>query len=175
MTKVVIVNVVATASLGQKLDLYELGKFKEIFHHSDVYGGRVAYFKMGKMKGKVSFFPSGKMISVGTRSEFQAFHELEQAMKFLVKKGFAKPVNLYPKTQNIVATVDFEKSLNLETLCEKSKAIYEPEQFSGAILRLEKPFKTSVLVFASGKVVITGLKSSAQIESTLQQLSLLVE
>jgi len=48
----------------------------------------------------------------------------------------------------------------MERILETTKAIYEPEQFPGAILRLKEPFKTSMLIFASGKVVITGLKSS---------------
>lgn len=170
-----IVNVVATASLDQELDLYELGEFKEIFHDSEVYGGRVAYFKTAAMQGKVSIFTSGKMISVGTRSEQQAAHELELAVTFLVEKGFAKPVHVEPKTRNIVVTADFEKSLNLEKLSETSKVIYEPEQFPGAILRFEKPYKASILIFASGKTVITGLTSSTQIEPTIQQLKLLIE
>jgi transcription initiation factor TFIID TATA-box-binding protein len=115
------------------------------------------------------------MIGVGTKSEPQAFHELATAMNFLIEKGYAKPVELKPQTHNIVATADFEKSLNLEKLSETSKAIYEPEQFPGAILRFEKPYKTSILVFASGKVVIAGLKSSGQIEPTLQQLEQFIE
>ena len=57
-----IVNVIATAALEQKVDLLKVSKFKEIFHDSDVYGGRVAYFKKDDMVGKVSIFPSGKMI-----------------------------------------------------------------------------------------------------------------
>ena len=175
MVKTEIVNVVATASIQQELDFYELRKHKEIFHDSDVYGGRVAYFKTEKMQGKVSIFNTGKMISVGTKSETQALQELELAMSFLVENGFAKPVELNVKTHNMVITADFEKSLNLERLSEFSKVIYEPEQFPGAILRLEKPYKTSILIFASGKTVITGLTSSTQIEPTMQQLKLLIE
>jgi TATA-box binding protein (TBP) (component of TFIID and TFIIIB) len=35
---------------------------------------------------------------------------------------------------------------------------------------LVQPFKTSVLVFASGKIVITGLKSSEQIEQVIKRI-----
>jgi TATA-box binding protein (TBP) (component of TFIID and TFIIIB) len=175
MIKTDIVNVVATASIYQEIDFYELRKNKEIFHDSDVYGGRVAYFKTPEMKGKVSIFQSGKMISVGTRSETQACNELQLATKFLVDKGYAKAVELNFKTKNMVVTADFEKSLNLEKLSENTKAIYEPEQFPRAIVRFEKPYKTCVLVFASGKAVITGLKSTTQIEPTIAQLKKIVE
>jgi transcription initiation factor TFIID TATA-box-binding protein len=115
------------------------------------------------------------MISVGTKNETQAHKELKLATEFLVERGYAKIVELNFKTQNIVVTTDFEKSLNLEKLSENTKAIYEPEQFPGAIVRLEKPYKTSILVFASGKAVITGLKCTTQIEPTIEQLKKIVE
>jgi transcription initiation factor TFIID TATA-box-binding protein len=175
VTKIKIVNVVATASLDQFMNFEELRKQKEIFYDSDVYGGRVAYFKTPYMEGKVSIFSSGKLISIGTKSEAQAFTELKLAMSFLVERHLAKSAELQSKTQNLVVTVDFEASLNLELLSENLRAIYEPEQFPGAILRLEQPFKTSVLLFASGKAVITGLKNSEHIEPTVQMLKQLIE
>jgi len=170
-----IVNVVATTSICQELDFDELGKNKEIFHDSDVYGGRVAYFKTENMQGKVSIFSSGKMISIGTKSEKQAYQELKLASDFLVGKGYAKPVNLDFKTQNLVVTADFGKSLSLEKLSEETKAIYKPEQFSGAILRFSKPYKTGILIFASGKTVITGLRSQEHLEPTIKKLQRIVE
>jgi transcription initiation factor TFIID TATA-box-binding protein len=168
--RVSIVNVVATAALGQSLDFDELKEHEEIFHDSRVYGGRVAYYKAPSMEGRVSIFRSGKMISVGAKTEKKAFQQLHLAMNFLTKKGFVKPVELDFRTRNIVVTADFGKSLNLEKLAENSKAIYEPEQFPGAILRIDKPSKASVLVFASGKIVITGLTKQSQIIPTINRL-----
>ena len=170
MVKTTVVNVVVTAALNQALDLDELGKFREILHDPDIYGGRVAYFKTSNMDGKVSIFSSGKMISVGTTSEKKAFCELEYAKKFLVEKGFTKPILLQPKIRNIVLTADLEKSINLEELSKKCKMIYEPEQFPGGTLRIEEPYKATILIFASGKVVITGLKSSNQIKPAIRKL-----
>lgn len=175
MIKTEIVNVVATASLGTPIDLEQLRKFNEIFHDSDVYGGKVAYFKTSGMCGKVSIFFSGKMISVGTKSEAQSFKELEIAQQFLMKKGYAKLTELKPIVQNIVAMVNFGEKLNLGKLCEYPKTIYEPEQFPGAILRLDNPFKVSVLLFASGKAVIAGLRSSRQIEPIISILTQIIK
>jgi len=176
MTKTAIVNVVATAALNQELDLDELAKFREILHDSVVYGGRVAYFKSPKMKGKVSIFASGKMISVGTKSEEEAFHELEHTKGFLIEKGFIKSTRsldrsfLQPKIRNIVVVTEFGKSVNLEELSLRKRMIYEPEQFPGGIMRIERPFKATVLIFSSGKAVIAGLRSSKQINPTIQKL-----
>ena len=174
MVKVQIVNVVATASVNQPMDFEKLRMYSEIFHDSDVYGGRVAYFRTKTMHGKVSIFLSGKMISVGTKSEEQAQKELHMAKQFLFDNSFIKDVELHPCIQNLVVTVDFEHALNLEELSQKTRAIYEPEQFPGAILRISQPFKTSVLIFASGKIVITGLKSQSEIKPTIESLEKII-
>lgn len=171
MVKTIIVNVVATASLDQVLDFDEIRVHKEILHDSNVYGGRVAYYKIPIMEGRVSLFSSGKMISVGTKSEDRAASELEAAMNFLVAKGHVKRVKLNPEVRNLVATIDLDRSINLEELALKLKSIYEPEQFPGMIIRMREPFKATILLFASGKAVITGLKSSAQTSLVVKQLS----
>ena len=152
------------------MDFEVMRKYKEILYDSDVYGGRVAYFKTAEMTGKVSIFSSGKLISSGTKDRNQAFKELESAMNFLASNHLAKKVKLQPKTQNIVAIADFEKSISLERISEDTNAIYEPEQFPGAILRLEAPYKATVLLFASGKAVVTGLKSSDQLRPTIRRI-----
>ena len=170
-----IVNVVATAALNQEVDLEEIRKFDDVFHDSNVYGGRVAYFKTKTMQGKVSIFPSGKMISVGTKSEENASKELEAAKDYFVKKGIISDVSLEPKVRNMVVCVDFGKQVNLEDLALEEHVIYEPEQFSGAIFRILKPYKASVLIFASGKTVITGLTSSNQVETVIERLERLLK
>jgi len=56
MVKVSIVNVVATAALGQRVDLEELGRYPQIVHDAEIYGGRVAYFRAPKVAGEVTIF-----------------------------------------------------------------------------------------------------------------------
>lgn len=175
MVKARIVNVVATASLNQVIDFSELRKFKVISYNSDVYGGRVAYFKDADMHGRVSIFNSGKLISVGTKSEKESVHELNKTLNFLVGKGFVKPIVLNPKIQNIVVTANLGSILNLDGLALASNIIYEPEQFPAVILRLKEPYKASILIFASGKVVITGLKTSEQIKPIMKKLQHFIE
>ena len=165
-----VVNVVATAALNQKIDFSELRKLGEILHHSDIYGGRVAYFKSPNMKGKVSIFASGKMISIGTKSEKEAAYELEYVKDFLVEKGFIQPTTVKKKIQNIVVMANFGESINLEELAKNYNIIYEPEQFPGGILRIEEPYKATVLIFASGKAIVTGLRSSDQIKPITQKV-----
>lgn len=92
-----------------------------------------------------------------------------------MEKGFVNDVVLEPKTQNIVVSVDFGVPIELEALSQGTGAIYEPEQFPGVILRVKEPFVCSVLVFGSGKVVLTGLKCQTQIEPTIKNLKEIIE
>ncbi len=121
------------------------------------------------MKGKVSIFASGKMISAGTKSEKEAARELEYVKDFLVEKGLIRPTVLKQKVENIVVTVNFRKSIGLEELCGNYEMVYEPDQFPGAILKIEA-YKATVLIFASGKAVITGLKASNQIKPVVREI-----
>ncbi len=175
MAKMSVVNVVATANLGQTIELQKLDGFPEITHNPKIYGGRAAYFRSSKIKGEVTIFSSGKMISAGTITEEKAFENLLMAANFLVEIGVARKTKLRPETQNIVTVVTFEDCVNLEKFSETQRVIYEPEQFPGAILRLEEPYKASVLLFASGKAVITGLKCGGQIEPTICLLKKIID
>jgi transcription initiation factor TFIID TATA-box-binding protein len=175
MIETTIVNVVATASLCQKIELSKLKESEEISYNPSVHGGNVAYFKTSKMRGRVSVFASGKLISVGTKSQQDAFRELNMATEFLVSHDYARPFVIYPKIRNIVVTAFLSANLNLEKLAETPKAVYEPEQFPAVILHLEQPHKASILVFSSGRIVITGLTSSKQIEPIMRQARKIME
>ena len=65
-----------------------------------------------------------------------------------------------PKIENIVGSGSIADSIDLDMLIDKLEG-YElnKKRFPGAVLRLRNP-KIAVLVFSSGKVVLTGAKST---------------
>lgn len=72
------------------------------------------------------------------------------------------------KVQNIVATTSLGKDISLTKLARtQSNTEYNPEQFPGLVLRIEKP-KSAVLVFSSGNLVCTGTKSVAQVKEVIR-------
>lgn len=167
-----IVNVVATAALDRPLDLKSLHKRfpHEVVHDQEIYGGRAAYFRSMDMQGKIIIFPSGKMISVGTRNVTNAKKELT-----LMAKTLKAHLKTEPKIQNIVATANlgFEADLTNIASSKKIKVIYEPDQFPGAIIHLplsKSATKASFLVFASGKLVCVGLKNTEDVRIAIEQL-----
>ena len=74
--------------------------------------------------------------------------------------------------QNIVASADITSVLNLSAIAiglglENIK--YEPEQFPGLVYRIDKP-KDAVLLFGSGKLVVTGGKKPKDAEEAVERL-----
>ncbi|CAN1180245.1 TATA-box-binding protein [Linum perenne] len=69
------------------------------------------------------------------------------------------PSGIIPTLQNIVSTVNLDCKLDLKHIVLQARnAEYNPKRFSAVIMRIRDP-KTTALIFASGKMVVTGAKS----------------
>jgi len=173
-----IVNVVATADLDRVIDLDYLPHLfpRIVMYEPSAYQPPApAYFKSEDMQGKVSIFPSGKMISVGTKSEEKARQELILVADRLKKAKVAElKTDTKIRIENIVAASDIGFKPDLKKIsAEGANVVYEPEQFPGAIIRLtipKKAIKSTILLFASGKMVCVGLKNSKDVQKSIQQL-----
>jgi transcription initiation factor TFIID TATA-box-binding protein len=78
---------------------------------------------------------------------------------------------------NIVASVrfDIEKLVDLNLIAMSNKNIeYNPDTFPGLILRLQKP-KSTILVFSTGKLVLTGLKKERDVKPITQKVIKIIE
>lgn len=63
------------------------------------------------------------------------------------------------RIENVVASVTLNQEIDLEKILEKfPQTEYDPQRFPGLIYKLKDP-KTALLVFASGKMVVTGAKA----------------
>ncbi len=75
------------------------------------------------------------------------------------------------KVQNIVASADLGVDLNLNAIAiglGLENIEYEPEQFPGLVYRLDNP-RVVVLIFGSGKMVVTGGKALKMREKLLKE------
>ena len=69
------------------------------------------------------------------------------------------PSGIVPPLQNIVSTTNLGCPLDLKKIALRARnAEYNPKRFSAVIIRIRDP-KTTALIFASGKMVVTGAKS----------------
>jgi transcription initiation factor TFIID TATA-box-binding protein len=99
------------------------------------------------------------MISIGSKSFLDAKHDLNYATKRLAELGLISATKIKVELQNIVATGEIGKPIDIEKFSVNlQNIIYEPEQFPGAIYYNKELEGAPILIFASGKVVIAGLR-----------------
>ena len=76
------------------------------------------------------------------------------------------------KIENVVATVSVEitEKVNLTQIARKLTDVeYNPERFPGLIMRIGNP-KATILIFSTGKMVVTGMRKAAEAESVVDKV-----
>lgn len=72
--------------------------------------------------------------------------------------------------ENIVATVSLDQTLDLRMIERSILTVeYNPEQFPGLVYRLDSP-KVTALIFKSGKMVVTGAKSTHDLIEAVKKI-----
>jgi transcription initiation factor TFIID TATA-box-binding protein len=78
------------------------------------------------------------------------------------------PENMHPKTINIVAVVQLDCRLSLQSLSDRmNNSEYNPRRFSALTVRTKSP-KTAALIFASGKMVVNGARTMGDMEQAVR-------
>ncbi|KAL5173314.1 TATA-box-binding protein [Glycine soja] len=98
------------------------------------------------------------MVCTGAKSEQQSKLAARKYARIIQKLGFPAKFKDF-KIQNIVGSCDVKFPIRLEGLAYSHGAFssYEPELFPGLIYRMKQP-KIVLLIFVSGKIVLTGAK-----------------
>jgi transcription initiation factor TFIID TATA-box-binding protein len=76
------------------------------------------------------------------------------------------------KIENVVATVsvDIEEKMDLNVIARKYTDVeYNPERFPGLVMRILIP-KATILVFSTGKMVVTGLRDASEAEKVVNEV-----
>ncbi len=164
-----IVNLVASGGLNANLDLYNLAmSIPNIEYEPEQFPG--AILKLKEPKVSMLLFKNGKIICSGASSTSQIdvaikkankmIHEIQPKVKILTKIEY--------EVVNLVATGNLHQNLDLfATAMQLDNVEYEPEQFPGAILRLDVP-KLTLLLFKNGKVICAGAKNEAEMMRGLE-------
>ncbi|MEE8354777.1 MAG: TATA-box-binding protein [Candidatus Bathyarchaeia archaeon] len=162
-------NVVATASLNQKLDLIAIMKvFRNVEYRPKKFPGLV--FRLKRPKTATLIFSTGKMVCTGAKSAKLSRSAIHKVVRELKGNGIiilGKPEIII---QNMVATANLHTYIDLEAAADiLDNVLYEPEQFPALIYRMAEP-KVVILVFASGKLVCTGAKSAEMVDEAILKL-----
>ena len=167
-------NVVATASLDQKIDLLAIMKvFVNVEYNPKRFPGLV--FRLKRPKTTTLIFSTGKMVCTGAKSEKMARSAVKKVVRELKNNGIIILSTPKIEIQNIVATANLHGKVDLEAAADiMENVMYEPEQFPGLIYRMGDP-KVVILIFASGKLVCTGGKSAEMVDVAVVKLHGILE
>lgn len=162
-------NIVATVTLDQQLDLYAMERsVPNVEYDPDQFPGLI--FRLESPKVTSLIFKSGKMVVTGAKST----EELIKAVKRIIRtiKKYNIDITGKPKIQiqNIVASANLHVHVNLDKAAYiLENNMYEPEQFPGLIFRMDDP-KVVLLIFSSGKMVITGAKREDEVYKAVKNI-----
>ncbi len=162
-------NVVASATLDQKIDLNAVVKGNPGVEYRPIqFPGLV--FRIKKPKSAILIFRTGKMVCTGTKSEKEAIRAVKKVVRELKKSGIIILGKPEIKVVNMVASANLFGLIELEG-CAYSleRAMYEPEQFPALIYRMDEP-KVVFLIFSTGKLVCTGATKKEQVYEAVGKL-----
>ncbi|MCG1004812.1 MULTISPECIES: TATA-box-binding protein [Halobacterium] len=174
-------NVVASSDIGQELALEQLATdLPGAEYNPDDFPGVV--YRLDEPKSATLIFHSGKVVCTGANSVDDVHAALEIVFEDLRELGIDVVDDPKIEVQNIVSSANLGQSLNLNAIAiglGLEQIEYEPEQFPGLVYRLDEP-DVVVLLFGSGKLVITGANESedaqhalAHVKDRLTELGLL--
>jgi transcription initiation factor TFIID TATA-box-binding protein len=164
-------NIVASAKVCDSLDLLMLSsQIKDAEYNKKRFPGVVLRMQDPKIAALV--FGSGKVVLTGAKSVDSLSKGLEILGNKLRSLNIEIPEKLTYKIQNIVTSADLGTPINLNKIAvgfNLDRIEYEPEQFPGLVYRLEEP-KVVVLLFGSGKLIITGGKQPEDAKKAVQKI-----
>lgn len=163
-------NVVATVNLGCPLDLKKIAQSARNAEYNPKRFAAVI-MRIREPKTTALIFSSGKVVCTGAKSEQDSRVAARKYAKIICKLGFDQVSFKEFTIQNIVASCDVKFPIRLEGLYYSHGlfASYEPELFPGLIYRMKKP-KIVLLIFVSGKVVLTGAKKRHEIYEAFENI-----
>lgn len=155
-------NIVATVNLEVRLDLKTIALHARNAEYNPKRFAAVI-MRIREPKTTALIFASGKMVVTGAKSEDDSRLASRKYARIIQKLGFDARFSEF-KIQNIVGSCDVRFPIRLEGLAYSHGVYssYEPELFPGLIYRMVKP-KVVLLIFVSGKIVLTGAKVREEI------------
>ena len=165
-------NVVSTFSLGVNgLNLRDIA-LKWDFLEFNPQTFAAATMRINKPRTTALAFASGNMVCTGANTELESRLAARKYCGVFQKVGIPVMFQGF-KIQNIVASANVGFPIKLQEIADAfgPYVSYENELFPGLILRSINP-KLVFLIFRSGKLVITGAKTKAQIDKTYRMIYL---
>jgi transcription initiation factor TFIID TATA-box-binding protein len=164
-------NIVASGVISGPIDLV---KFSENVEHCELNKKRFpgAVFRIPDPKIACLVFSSGKIVLTGLKNQKALADGLAIIINSLRSVGIEPLKEPRVAVTNMVCSYNLGKYININKLSvtlNLENIEYEPEQFPGLVYRLKDP-KIVVLIFSSGKIILTGGKNLKDVKKGLDIL-----
>ncbi len=164
-------NIVASGVIADSIDLVELSsKVENCLLNKKRFPGAIYRIKDPRMASLI--FSSGKIVLTGVKNTRALSDGLAIIVKSLKEAGIEPLKEPLVKITNMVCSYNLGMSINLNKLAislNVENVEYEPEQFPGLVYRIKDP-KMVVLLFSSGKIILTGGRNLEDIKKGLDYL-----
>jgi transcription initiation factor TFIID TATA-box-binding protein len=164
-------NIVASGAIAESIDLVALSeKIENCELNKKRFPGAV--YRIQDPKIAALIFSSGKVVLTGIRNDKALADGLAIIIKSLKKAGIEPLKEPRIAITNMVCSYNLGKYINLNKIVvtlNVENIEYEPEQFPGLVYRIKDP-KIVVLIFSSGKIILTGGKNLDDVKKGLEVL-----
>ncbi len=173
MTDTIIENIVASAQVSDSFDIALLAeKIPDSSYNPDEFNGLTIKFETPKIA--VLIMSNGKLVCTGGKSQEEIKNAIEKTVTKIRDAGFNIKQKYKINYENIIASTDLEKPMDLEKISKGlpiQNVTYEPSEFPGVIYKADD-YDSILLLFSSGKLVCTGAK---KIEDATKAIDMLKE
>ena len=160
MTDVIIENIVASAKISDNFDIKILAEnMPGSSYNPDDFDGLTIKFTEPKVA--VLILSDGKVICTGAKNRNHVDEAIKKTVEKVKNAGSETKKGYKIKLENIVASADLKKGLDLEQASRdlpQKNVTYYPKDFPGVIYKAND-FNAILLLFSSGRVVSTGAKT----------------
>ena len=165
-----VVNIVATVNMNKPFNLDEiLGKLPNCEKANVWVKTRIPHNNK-----YTAFYVSGKFLINGAKSDQEVTDIANNVVSFIQKHGVDNDIkNITINNRVFMDQLDFDVDLGkLIVELNEYDASYEPEQFPG--MNFKDEYGLTYLLFGSGKITITGVKSLDNLEEHVNEFKNLI-
>lgn len=172
-----VVNVVGAGKLGLEVELRALADDLDVEAEYDPKAHTGMHIRLNN-GALITLYRTGSYHIVGVDSEQALFDARDEFLEVVREVGLDVPSGEDPfSVRNFVTTTSIGEPVNLNALAiglGLEQVEYEPEQFPGLVYR-PMEFDAVVLIFGSGKMVVTGVRSVERAERVRESVANEVE
>ncbi|OTF78755.1 TATA-box binding protein (TBP), component of TFII-D and TFIIIB-like [Euroglyphus maynei] len=165
----VVHNIVATANFNCRLELPKIAiRVRNAEYNPKRFCAVI--MRIFEPRTTAMLFASGKIVVTGAKNERLACLACRKFARIVQKLGYDVKFSDF-KVQNVVSTVDMKFPIRLDKLAivHSQFCTYDPDFFPALIYRMVRP-RTVLLIFVSGKLIITGARNRTQMKETMEHI-----